>query len=359
MKIAYITPDYLPHIGGIEKYVNSLAVFFQDAGNEVVVITADRNIKNIEQNLEDGIKVLRFPVYSFSGILFLKKKKFLENLTYELKDVDIVHLNDCKFLYKYLARHKTYKLFLSSHGFIFHTTKHKVLKEKFFKSVVVKNQRFYDKIICVSDQDACIAEKYGLTNVSIILPGVDIHKFECEKKDGLNAELQFVYWGRLARNKGIAECLIKLAELKDKFLFYIAGICEDAIYMEELLKIIKNNDLGDKVHFLGYKNDTEIKDLIKTCDFILMPSLHEGFGMTLAESLLSHRNIIAHSNASFSKILEQAEAKDFLFDFTSASSKLQDKINDLVNSTVIPKNVEQFSQETMFKNILQLYRNDF
>lgn len=358
MKIVYVTPDYMPHIGGIEKYVQELALHFKNVGNEITVITAERSHIDVNIEIIDGIRIVRIPVKSYSGILVVKRRSFLKIIDNEIKDSDIVHLNDCKFLYLYLAKRKQmfcYKLFLSSHGFIFHTPSHQQLKELFFKKVVVRNQSYYNKIICVSEQDANIAQKYGINSFETVFPGVDIKKFICsEKIKSSNPSRKLFYWGRIARNKGLSECLYKLAKL-NTFDFNIVGKCEDDIYMQELKEIIEKNNLHDKVHFVGIKTDKEIKQYIEECDFILMPSLHEGFGMALAECLLSNRNIIANNNSSFIKILSVSNASRYLFDFISDDTNIEDKMIELETKRVHPINVEQFSKEDMFKKISDIY----
>lgn len=344
----------MPHIGGVEKYVQSLALYFKEIGNEVCIITAEQNDNDLQVEYSDGIRIVRVPVRSFSGILYVKKHKFLRMIDAELNNSDIVHLNDCKFLYRYLVKRKKYKLFLSSHGFIFHTTVYRFLKQIFFKKIIVRYSKDYDRIICVSQRDADIAKEYGLKNISIVFPGVDIHKFECEEKRQVAGFRHLFYWGRIARNKGIAECLKKLATLRN-FDCKFAGVCEDELYMQELESIVRENSLQECVHFIGSKNDSEIKELINECDCILMPSLSEGFGMTLVECLLSRRNIVANVNSSFVKILTASGVTEFLFDFINANTKLEDKLTEIENKKILPVNVEQFSLETMFVKISAIY----
>lgn len=356
MKIVYITPVYLPHIGGIEIYVQNLALHFKKLNHEITIITADKLASEVEQYAENGIKIIRIPVYSLSGILILKKRRYLELVNKEISSAKIVHLNDCKFLYRYLGRKKNnYRLVLSSHGFLFHTKNHSTLKKIFFKNVVVKGQSCYDKIICVSEQDAEIAEKYGMKNIVTILPGADIHKYEHLECKVKNPRPHFLYWGRIARNKGIAECLKKLAIIPD-FVFQIIGNCEDSSYMSDLENIIKSNKLNDKVIFLGAKTDDELRSYITQCDYILMPSLYEGFGITLGECLLSGKLIIANTNTSYKKILKDSDAEDFLFDFENQETNLLQKIEGLNSKKIIPKNIEQFSLETMFRKVSDVYQ---
>ena len=356
MNILFTTSIYLPHIGGIEKYVFSLANYFSKT-NSITIITADTEIATpvIE---EKNFRIIRLPAYSLAGIIILKKKSYFEIVNRELMNANIVHSNDCKFLYSYLAKMKNkydYKLLLSSHGFIFHTKNHFLLKKLFFKQIVAKKQNFYDKFICVSEQDECIAKEYKIQNTCKIYPGVDIYKF-ADIPDAYNEnEICFMYWGRIAPNKGILQCLRKLATLNFDFKAVFIGKADDEKYLNEINNILKETNLNQKVSFVGPKTDEEIKEQISRSNYILMPSLHEGFGMTLVECLLSRRKIIANTNTSFNYILKAVNAEQYLFNFEDENSNLAMKIDELKNACIEPKNVEEFSDTAMYKKIEAIY----
>lgn len=356
MNILLITPIYLPHMGGIEKYVHDLAIHLSEK-NKVVIFTADQTLIKSSDNVEDtGIRVIRVPVKSYAGILFLKNRKDKILLKSLLAYSDIVHSNDCKFLYKFLGKKKQvfkYKLFLSSHGFIFHTDSHSGLKKLYFKFVVARYQNYFDRIICVSEQDQIIANKYGIRNTVVILPGVDIDKFRDLPK-ARNEKLNFVYYGRIAPNKGIKECIIKLCAF-DEFQFTIIGSCDDDNYKNQLLNVLSTHGKLDSVNFMGRRDDNEIRSMLSNADFILMPSLHEGFGMTLAECLNSGKGIIANTNTSFMKILKDTKAECFLFDFEDQKTNLKDKVLELQNKCVVPVNVDQFSIQKMYEQMDDVY----
>lgn len=356
MKIVYITSIFLPHIGGIEKYVAALGSYFSKT-NEVVIITADTIINS--PKIEHGeVKIIRLPSYSIGGIIVLKKLSYKKYIINELCNANIVHSNDCKFLYSFLAKKKKnykYKLLLSSHGFIFHTRKHLLLKKLFFKYVVARNQDYYDKYICVSEQDENIAKEYKIQNTCKIYPGVNIYKF-ADIPDVYNENgICFMYWGRIAPNKGIIQCLKKLSTLNFDFKAVFIGKADDEKYLNEINTFLEEMNLNQKVFFVGPKTDEEIKEQISKSNYILMPSLHEGFGMTLVECLLSRRKIIANTNSSFNYILKAVNAEQFLFNFEDNDSNLTKKIEELEKIYVSPKNVEEFSDTAMYQKIEEIY----
>ena len=360
MNIIYTTKIYLPHIGGVEIYIKKLADYFSAKGHSITVITAGEEISHLQTEYDGNIKILRIPAKSISGIYFLKHLKDLQIIKQELASANIVHINDCKFLFSFFVRQKNrfhYKLFCSSHGWLFHTKNHSLLKKIYFKQIVVKNAYNFDHIICVSEQDKNIAIHYGIKDTCVITPGADCNKYANLPKK-TTFENTFFYWGRISQNTGILEALKKLSTLTNPYNFIIAGKCEDSDYMKQLQDFIENHKMTEKIHFVGLLSDVQIRDYIQNSDFILMPSLHEGFGMTLVECLLSERAIIANTNESFCTILNQTDAKGFLFNFEDESSDFAMKLQELKCKKVVPKHVEQFSVETVLKKIEKLYNQE-
>ncbi|TCJ30885.1 glycosyltransferase family 4 protein [Nocardioides jejuensis] len=61
LRVALLTPRYVPHTGGVEKYVEQLAVAFRDAPDvEVLVVTTHRGWRRRTETV-DGVEVIRLP----------------------------------------------------------------------------------------------------------------------------------------------------------------------------------------------------------------------------------------------------------------------------------------------------------
>ena len=357
MKIIFTTKRYLPYIGGVEIYIQSIAKKLHNDGHEVTIITADINISKILFEQIDDMRVIRLPCSSLAGIYIPKHKKDLNVLDKEISKADVIHINDCKFLYRYFAKRKIrygYKLIISSHGWLFHTKNHQKIKEIYFNHIVKRYAPMFDEIICVSSQDKNIAERYGINNVKMILNGADINKYS-NLDPKATFDYNFFYWGRISKNKGIYECLKKLATLECHYLFKIAGVCENVEYMEKLKIFIDKYNMYDKISFLGLISDEEIRNHINEADVILMPSLYEGFGLTLVESLLSGRIIIANRIESYEYILKEVGAEEFLFDYQDENASFMRKINELRENKTVPHSVDVFSTERMIDHTISCY----
>ncbi|MCI8662034.1 MAG: glycosyltransferase family 4 protein [Hungatella sp.] len=357
MNIIFFTTIYLPHIGGIEFYIHDLAQYAIKQGCNVTIIVADTSCDKKNSYDFERERVIRIPSVKYAEYFLLRDHKQIKLIDNLLDAANIVHLNSCKFLYKFLAKRKkkyNYKLIISSHGWVFHSKEHMWIKNIFFKSVVAKYAKFYDCIINVSYQDEKIANNYGILNTIVILSGTDCTKFaNLQPKNSYTG--QFTYFGRIARNKGLKECLKKLSEYNEPYEFKIIGDCEDNIYMNELKTLINEKHMQNSVLFLGKLTNDEIRKELEKTDVILMPSLHEGFGLTLVECLLSNRIIIANEIESYKYILKSVCAEDFLFDYNSEKSSLTKKIAELKKHDVKPINVEQFSIEKMASKTFKAY----
>lgn len=357
MNFVFITTIYLPHMGGIEIYVHEIAQYLIKQGHSVDIIVADKTYNEVKMESIDGEKIIRIPANEINGFFFLKNRNYIQLIKEKIKNADIVHLNVSKFLFGFLAKEKrkfNYRLIVTSHGWLYHTQKHKIIKDFYFRHIIAKYAPLYDGIINVSYQDQDIAKKFGVKNTIVILNGVDCYKYS-DLTPKVSFDGHFVYWGRISQNKGIFECLKKLSAYKKGFHFNIIGCCEDRAYQEKLDQFIITEGLSDKIKFLGVLPDEQIRKILEETDIILMPSLHEGFGMTLVECLLSGRPIIANTNESYEYILHCTNAQEYLFDFEDETSKIEDKINELLLKKIVPSNTEQFSIENMIEKTLAVY----
>lgn len=345
MKILLITSIYLPHIGGIELYVKNLAASLISKGHDVSVFVGDRFVKSVSDSIEYGIRTVRVPVFYFKGMTYLRDKTGIKILENELSSAEVVHLNDVKFFYKFLAQKKTnygYKLFFSSHGFIFHTKSFLFLKKLYMKQMV-KYSGFYNLNYCVSENDLKIARDFNFSNLKMLIPGCDVKKFSGIDPNEFEKNV-FVCFGRIARNKGIWELVKLFNSCSFDFSLKIIGKCDDDAYFQKITSVSQNDS---RIEFLGYKTDDEIKEYIRIAEFLVFPSLHEGFGLTLVEALSSGKKIIANKIETFTQILTDCGLPEFLFEFSGEKNSLEKKIEELRKLSARKINLEKYSVEYM------------
>lgn len=94
--------------------------------------------------------------------------------------------------------------------------------------------------------------------------------------------------GRLAKNeqyKGhdyVLDAIHSLVGEIPNIFYLIAGEGDD---QERLEKKVKDLQLGEKIKFLGYVEDSSLPDLYRSANLFVMPSSGEGFGIVFLEAM--------------------------------------------------------------------------
>jgi glycosyltransferase EpsF len=178
-----------------------------------------------------------------------------------------------------------------SHNTTYHTTngQSNTVKKLYEKWALLTNRRLAtQKIAC-----GVLAAKYlfGTTKEVWLLPNaVDVEKMiKVADKSQDYIDLKFgddtikiIQVGRLTEVKNhqfslkIVEQLVKR---EVDFTLYIVG---QGPLENDLKQMVKDKALVNNVKFLGVR--TDITELMASADFMIMPSLHEGFPVVLVES---------------------------------------------------------------------------
>lgn len=163
-----------------------------------------------------------------------------------------------------------------------HRILNKILKPYFFKYT---NVRF-----------ACgeVAGKwlYGDKQFTIIRNGNDTNKFEYRNgQDKIlkidSSKLNIVSVGSINKQKNyeyFMKVISELSKRKINFKYYILGRNPQGL-QEQLINYLKNNDILDKVEFIGSVDNPQ--DYLSASDIFVLPSLYEGFPNVLIEAQMN------------------------------------------------------------------------
>ena len=141
-----------------------------------------------------------------------------------------------------------------------------------------ENQRIFINSKIVKRENTCLLNGAGVN--------LDEYKF-CEYPDS-NENIQFLFIGRIMKEKGLDELLDAAKKIKKEFdnvSFDIVGPLE-----EDYINII--NEFQEKriINYYGYQ--TSVKPFIQNTHCFVLPSYHEGMANTLLESGAMGRPII-------------------------------------------------------------------
>jgi len=76
--------------------------------------------------------------------------------------------------------------------------------------------------------------------------------------------------------------------------------------MPDLEQIAKNLGISHKVDFPGLADDDELSELYSHCDFLVFPSLYEGFGLPLVEAMSFGKPVITSNISSMPEVAGDA-----------------------------------------------------
>lgn len=230
--------------------------------------------------------------------------------------------------------------------------------EMYFQKMFFPYNKLVDMFIAPSEFMKNKLTEFGFKNKNIIV----LHNFENCKSEQSEIKDYFLYFGRLSKEKGLENFIKVLSKIKKDFKFYIAGSGPEE---NNLKRLVEKLYLEDKIKFLGFYNDSkkeELETLIKSAQFIVIPSIwYENCSLSILEAMSFSKTILA-SNIGGNSELVQNNINGILYnnetELIDALNKLIDN-KDLLNKfgiesgKIIDKN---FNPEIYYKKLIFLYQ---
>lgn len=291
-------------IGGAEKLVVDMAPLLQIKGHVVDVFVFDGCETPFLQHLEDnGIRVIRDnqgeSMYDPRNILKLRKL---------IPQYDIVHTHNTSCQYYTAIAENLCKC----NRVRFVTTEHNTTNRRrdsfIFQHLDQWMYRQYDNIISISDQATVNLQNAIGTqfHITTIYNGIDLQRFINAtplkqdlqlKKDLGDFVISMVAGFREQKDQ---DTLIKaLKYLPDKCKLWLIGDGERRVICEEL---VQHLNLSDRVIFAGIR--TDIPNILKTSDVIVMSSHWEGLSLSSIEGMSVGKPFIASDVDGLHEIVE-------------------------------------------------------
>lgn len=143
-------------------------------------------------------------------------------------------------------------------------------------------------------------------NAILLRYGVDNREFDndgVERKPGFSSRtLQLVYTGSVTYSKGLHHLFNVVSQYtKDQVYLKICGRVtnESRLYNEYKDK--------DNISFAGFVTHSELKSIYNECDFFIMPSLAEGFSLSILEAMSCGLPIIVSDNTGYEILVREAD----------------------------------------------------
>jgi colanic acid/amylovoran biosynthesis glycosyltransferase len=122
--------------------------------------------------------------------------------------------------------------------------------------------------------------------------------------DSTTPHKRLLYVGRLAANKGLPILLQSLASLQSshpEITLTVVGDGEDRSFLEQMSLQL---GLQERVNFVGYKSQTEVRQYLQQSEVFVLPSFAEGIPVVLMEAMAAGVPVVATQIAGISELVE-------------------------------------------------------
>lgn len=385
--------------GGSEKYYFELAELLKENGHEVAFFSMkdEKNIKTdckeyfvepIDLNTGSKLKAL--------DVIYSKEnKKKMEEALEEFKP-DIVHLNNFQ---RQLSasiidpiKRRNIPIVFTAHdvqaicpaiimmdndknicekcmkGKYLNCIKKKCNKGSTLKSIVGALEGYYyrakniytnkiDFIITPSEfyRGKMIEDGIPENKIKALHNFVELKDYDLEVSD----EGYALYFGRLSKEKGILNLINAFTKLKECKL-YIAG---EGPEKETIENIIKENKLEDRVKLLGFLNSDQMKETIRKCKFVVVPSIwYENCPYSVMETLAIGKPVIGADIGGIPElVINDRSGLTYKYD---SVDELSNKMKELFKNEELIKEFgtnakkqanELYGKDVYYKNIMSIY----
>lgn len=296
--ICIFSAQYLPHLGGVERYTYNMAKKLYEKGNNVTIVTMNE-IKKMKVDNEEGIRILRLPGIQLCdermpiirlGTEFVKWDKYLMQQQFDLIIIQTRYYPLSLYASKY-AKKKNISAIL-----IDHSTAHIEVGSRMIDPMIKVYEHIMCSLIKKSKCDfygvskACIEwlRHFGIEAKGVLYNSINIEDIESVfVKEDLFKELNIpedakiiLYAGRLVKEKGVKKLVDAMKGLEESYSQVYTVIAGDGELYEELKK--KKND---KCILLGNVPHEKVIQLMKKAYIFCLPTDYpEGFPTSVLEA---------------------------------------------------------------------------
>jgi len=300
VKFAFFSAQYLPTIGGIERYTRNLALALTRQGHHVTIIASE--VPGAPQReTDEGVEVMRLPSWPIMAGRFPVPRPTREfrAMMADLwkQDIDLALINTrfwpmSVWAARACSRRKLPAIVVE-HGSGYLSMGSPVLNvaSHVYEHVVARLVRHYvPRFYAVSQNGARWLTTFGIQAAGVLYNAVDIAEIETKaalgqwdarSEYGLDTGAHLiVYVGRLIPEKGIREMLAAMKTVRERCpdaVLLLAG--EGPMYQE-----LENLE-QDGVIFIGALDHPRAMSLLHQADVFCMPSYSEGFSTVVLEAV--------------------------------------------------------------------------
>jgi Glycosyltransferase len=358
MKIALVSEQFLPRVGGVELHVADLGRQLAARGHCLQIVTATPG-----QSVYDGITVHRIaasllPKYqiTWNHRPMVRLRRILEQEAFDVIHTHSSVVTPLAYSSLYYASKMRLPCVLTSHSYF-------MAAAHIFRLLDVLFGWSQWPIVLTGVSGAIASELKRASkrdDIAVLPNGIDYTQWDIEPLE--TSELQVTSVMRLNAKKrpqdlirAIPAILRKLPQ--DKLpKFIIAG---DGPRRPALERLIERFGIQEHVQLLGFVSRENIRELFRKTTLFALPSRQEAFGIAVLEARCAGLPTVAMSGCGVAEMIEHGrqgylagDHQEFIHYITQIirDNELRDRM-----AQEAKVNLEQFSWDTVIQNHLEVY----
>jgi glycosyltransferase involved in cell wall biosynthesis len=316
MKIAQVTPYFLPVEGGVERHVLNLSRELARRGHEVEIFTCATTRQGEVLELSSVVEGMR--VHRFQSVMSLGEfGKVWPGFAREVLrgEFDVVHAHSFRHPHTDLSMMVS-KLAGSSSVLTTHAPFHpggvrgplaRALVPIYDSLFAPTTLGYFGTAIALTGDEAELLRRMGATSDQIVVipHGVDATHFSPSdpslftSKFGLEGRDIALCLSRINRTKGLdvlLDSFSSIASQTPNLMLVFAGGCtspKEEEFLAELKRKTEALGFGGRVVFTGRLTDAEKASAYEACSVFVLPSIYEPYGIVLLEAAAHGKPLIS------------------------------------------------------------------
>ncbi len=364
--ICMFSANYLPSVGGIERFSHYVCRELISAGHNVTLVTNNMFALPTKE-IVDGLTIYRFDCKPYLNGRFpvaIKNNNF-KMIDSALKSAhfDLIFINARFYTHSIyaarLAHNKGVPCLTVEHGTSHLSVNNKLLDllggiaEHFITAIL---KRYCKDYYGVSKSACNWSRHFGIKSRGTLYNTVDTQEIEnilngpCRsfrKEYGIGKNEKIItFTGRLLKEKGLYELLKAKAALQDKECkLFIAGVGP----LQKELEALDRDD----VIYVGKLDFKDVIALLKETDIYCLPSYSEGMSTSVLEAIAAKCFVITTANGGAKELITSKEYGIILKD--SNPTDLCEALNkalldDVYRTAAAQKSYDRLKQDFTFKS---------
>lgn len=323
MRVAYFSNQFSSRQGhGIARYAHELydALVALDGDDEITPVAAwsDRDDINLRQLQErTGLQILpwgrKLTPLAWTYLGSPRIESWLD------KPADIVHAVSLGYP---VATKKPYVVTVHDIGPLTHPEYFSEAPAGIMERSLKQAVKQAAALICVSQATAdelkgYVFERYGENiedRIHVVLEGVGKEFFEPSNMECLDSldklpsqDVPFILSaGKISPRKNFQGVIEALGKLKDCVPHHLVAVGGDGWDFEQVKDLVREYGIEDRVHFVGYVSDEQLRALYRRASVYVHASLFEGFGLTVLEAMASGCPVVTSNCSSLPEVAGDA-----------------------------------------------------